>query len=256
MSLPKVKIKDDSLIKHLKLYKPNYKEDKKILLDYQKFGKYVLWKGKKPIFKGGFGNDKIPIKSKDALNKILRLERAIQMKNIFTLFKNHLKEVKGSLNNDISIPKPAHFSNTLLCKKYKQRNHSLVKSQSMQSLEKLSNGRTLRTTSYSSFCCKKDNCFINVSCFPISNREISEKDLFIPDYKFKKYDKNFMFKNLADKFEFFTQKKIKSKEDQIKYNTSFYEKNKFSMFESKDVKFHKNNLLEGFVKKIKRKTKR
>lgn len=255
MSLPKVKIKDDSFIKHLKIYKPNYKEDKKILLDYRKFGKYVSWKGKKPIFKGGFGNDKIKIKSKEALNTILKLERAIRLKNIFTLFKNHLKEVKGTLNNDITIPKPVHFSNTVLCKKYKQRNKSLIKSQSMQSLEKFSNPRTIKSTSYSSFCCKKENCS-NVSCFPCSDREIFEKDLFIPDYELKKYDKNFVFKNLGEKFEFFTQKKLKNKDDQIKYNTFYYEKNKYSMYESKEVKFHKNNLLEGFVKIIKRKTKR
>ena len=232
---------DISLTKNLKLFHPNYKEEKKRLLDYTKFGKYVLWKNKKPIFKGGFGNDKIPVRSQDEINMILKHEKFIRMKNIFHLYKCHQKEVKSQKYSDITIPKPKKLSFSLISKKNKKKNATLTKSKSTNSIDnKL---KTVRSTFYST-CYHSSKSELVVPKLFIDEKEINESDWKLPVDQKNKYNKNCMFWKLKEQFGFYTQRDRK-KEDLYIYK----------MFKPKDIRLSRTNSQESIVNIMKRKNK-
>ena len=228
---------DISLTKNLKLFHPDYKEERKRILDYRKFGKYILWKNKKPVFKGGFGNDKIPVRSQDEINRVLKQENYIRMRYIFHLYKCHQKEVRSQIYNDFTIPKHQKLSFSLLSKTFKKRNTSLIKNKSASNID--NKMKTVKSTFYST-CYHSSKSEFAVPKLFIDEKEITERDLKSPIEQKNKYNKNCMFWKLKEKFRFYTQRD-KTKEDYYLYK----------MFKPKDVRLSRTNSQKS--NKLKRK---
>lgn len=230
---------DISLTKNLKLFHPDYKQERKRVLDYKKFGKYVFWKNKKPIFKGGFGNDKIPVRSQDEINRELKHEKYIRLKTILHLYQCHQKEVKSQIYNDVAIPKPKKLSFSLISKTYKIRNTALVKSKSTSNIDKKI--KTVRSTFYST-CYNSSKSEYASPKLLIDEKEINERDWKSPIDQENKYNKNCMFWKLKEKFEFYTQRD-RTKEEYYMYK----------MFKPKDVRLSRKNNQESLVNLMKKK---
>lgn len=237
---------------NLKLFKPNYKNDRKVeKIDYSFFEEYLGKLKTRQVFRGKFGNKIEPCNNFKKQYAINAIEHQYEMNNIMkrfrkTLSKPHSNNVFTNTNRNFLMTQQLQSSNRSSTQNKQQQNNNI--NDNNTNINCLLRDKNINNASNKERCLSYNNIFTphhNIkSNDPLAITEGKMFNMKNNNHHHHRSTKNGIEKHNNDKIDYFFEydqyrkaydknvlfEKLKQKFDFYKKEETYFERNKWKMF--------------------------